>query len=161
MTSLFLLNLFLATLYLFLSGDFSFFNLLIGLGLGALIVTITARTRPDGLRYGRRLGQLLRFSLYFLKILALSNLAVARSILWPRRYPLRPRLIHYPVAGLSAAEITTLASAITLTPGTLTADIDDAGAYLVIHAMNAADLPAAMADLDELRHRLLTEVFGR
>lgn len=161
MTSLLLLNLFLATLYLFLSGEFSFFNLLTGLVLGALIVILTARARPDGLRYGRRLWQLLRFGLYFLKILTLSNVTVAKSILWPRRYPLTPRLLHYPVDGLTAVEITTLASAITLTPGTLTADIDEAAQVLVIHAMIASDLPSARADLDELRYRLLTEVFGR
>ena len=74
---------------------------------------------------------------------------------------MHPRIIRYPVTGLSHTQMTTLASAITLTPGTLSADVDEAGQTLYIHCMYAHDRDAAVADLDELRDRLMREVFGR
>ncbi|MEM6505352.1 MAG: Na+/H+ antiporter subunit E, partial [Planctomycetota bacterium] len=53
----------------------------------------------------------------------------------------------------------TLANAITLTPGTLSADINDAGDTLYIHAMYAEAKKDATRDLDELRDKLLRLVF--
>ena len=50
-----------------------------------------------------------------------------------------PRIIRYPVSGLSPIELTTLANAISLTPGTLSIDVSPDDEWLYVHAMYAED----------------------
>ena len=64
------------------------------------------------------------------------------------------------MAGLTDVEVTTLANAITLTPGTLSADLSPDGETLFIHAMYAEDTDEALAAVDQLRYALLREVFN-
>ena len=157
MIQLFLLNLFLATVYVILTDDLSALNLITGFAIGALVVTIYARAtgRPS---YLGKIGRLLRFSWYFLRILTKANLQVAWEIITPD-FTMSPRIIRYPVQELSAVQTTTLANAITLTPGTLTVDVDEPGDYLHIHCMYAADRDDAVRAIDELKDRLVQEVF--
>lgn len=157
MINKFLLNLFLAVSFVALAGDVSFLTLLTGLVIGLLVVTLIAR--GDGRSgYLRRLLGLIRFGAYFVFILIKANLQVAREILTPG-FSMTPRIIRYPVVGLSDVQKTTLANAITLTPGTLSADIDDLGANLYIHCMYAQDREAAVSELDQLKTKLMREVF--
>ena len=157
MISKFLLNLFLAAVYVVLTGSLSFLNALLGFAIGFFILWIIERGnhRPE---YVRRVLGMVRFGGYFLWILIKANLEVAREILTPA-FNMSPRTIRYDVSGLTPVEVTTLANAITLTPGTLSADIDDEGDTLYVHCMYAKDREQAVAGLDELRHRLLREVF--
>ncbi len=155
----FLLNLLLAGLYLALTDEVTFFNLLIGFAIGFVIMMVASRAR-GGTGYGRRMWGLVRFVGYFLFILTKANLQVTWEIITPG-FRMHPRIIRYPVSGLTPTQVTMLASAITLTPGTLTADIDEAGDTLYIHCMYARDRDSAVRDLDELRDRLMREVFGK
>lgn len=157
MIMLFLLNLFLAVVYVLLTEDSNISNLLIGLVIGYVVTAITSITIGKT-NYGLKLVKLLRFILYFIYILIKANIEVAREVITPG-YSMRPRIIRYDVEGLSPTEITTLASAITLTPGTLTADINDTGDALFIHCMYAGEKQDAVDDLDDLKHRLLRDVF--
>ena len=154
---MFLLNLLLAAIYLALTDEVSFLNVVIGFAIGAAAVQIYVRTTSRPSYFGKGV-RLVRFVGYFLYILAKANLQVAKEILTPG-LQMTPRIIRYPVHGLTPVQITTLASAITLTPGTLSADIDDAGEYLYIHAMYAQDREQAVAELDDLKHRLMDAVF--
>ncbi|MDX1683104.1 MAG: Na+/H+ antiporter subunit E, partial [Phycisphaeraceae bacterium] len=109
--------------------------------------------------YGRKLLGLVRFFFYFVRILVVANLQVAREVLTPG-FQMNPRIIAYPVDDLTDVQITTLASAITLTPGTLSVDVSDDGRVLYVHAMYARDRAAAFREIDQLRNRLMREVFG-
>ncbi|MEM7625379.1 MAG: Na+/H+ antiporter subunit E [Planctomycetota bacterium] len=157
MINKFLLNLFLAVVYVALAGDVSFLSLLTGFIIGLLIVTLIARATGQS-SYMRRVWGLFRFGVYFVYILVKANYEVAREVLTPG-FTMTPRIIRYSVEGLSPVEITTLANAITLTPGTLSADINDEGTVLYIHCMYAEDRDAAVAALDELKIWLIREVF--
>ena len=157
MINKFLLNLFLAVVYVALTGDVSFLSLLTGFIIGLLIVTLIARATGRSSYLKRVLG-LVRFGCYFIYILVKANYEVAREVLTPG-FSMTPRIIRYPVDGLSPVEITTLANAITLTPGTLSADINDEGTLLYIHSMYAEDRDEAVAALDELKTWLIREVF--
>ena len=157
MINKFLLNLFLTVVYLALAGEVTFLSAVAGFVIGALILTMVGYAEGRG-GYPRRVWGLIRFACYFVYILVKANLQVAREIVTPG-FTMKPRILRYPVDGLTPVEITTLASAITLTPGTLSADINEAGTTLYIHAMYAEDRAAAIAELDELRCRLLREVF--
>lgn len=157
MISLFLLNLFLALVYALLTEDSSLSNLVIGFVIGYIVTTITSVT-VGKTNYALKGFRLLRFAMYFIKILIQANWQVAREVVTPG-YQMQPRIIGYDVTGMSPAEITTFASAITLTPGTLSADINDAGDTLFVHCMYAGERSEAVADLDDLRNRLLHDVF--
>lgn len=158
MIQTFLINLVLAALYMALTGDTSFLSFVVGFVIGFLIVWFAGKTSGHDTYPGRMLG-LLWFAGYFVKILIKANFDVAWEIITPGMH-MTPRMIKYPVHGMNAVQVTWLANAITLTPGTLTTDIDDAGEHLYIHCMYAQDRDKAVADLDELRDKLLRGVFG-
>lgn len=166
MARYFLFNLMLAVVFVLLTGDVTLSGVLLGLVIGWGVVQLASLPACGGPRgllgpgsYNRRLWGLITFSLYFTRILIQSNFLVAWEILTPG-YQMQPRIIRYCVEGLTQPQITVLTSAITLTPGTLVCDIDDAGTHLLIHCMYALDKERAVADLDHLRSRLMKEVFG-
>ena len=158
MTTPFLFNLALTLLWMMLNRDTTLLNGILGFVLGAIVVEMGLRASGKGL-YISRLWSLLRFGCYFLYILVKANLDVAWEIITPGMN-ITPRMIRYDVTGLSPIQVTTLANAITLTPGTLSADINEAGDTLYIHAMYAEKKSDATKDLDELRDRLLKLVFN-
>ena len=156
--TLFLLNILLALLWALLWGSFDGWTLLVGFGIGYGLLALSPWHRGRH-HYGRKLLGLVRFFLYFVRILVVANLQVAREVLTPG-FQMNPRIIAYPVDDLTDVQITTLASAITLTPGTLSVDVSDDGRVLYVHAMYARDRAAAFREIDQLRNRLMREVFG-
>lgn len=154
-----LLNLFLMVVFLALTDEVTFFNALIGFAIGFGITELYLRS-AGRLSYAGAVWRLVCFGAYFLRILIKANLGVAWEIVTPGLH-MSPRIIRYDVAGLTPVQVTTLANAITLTPGTLTADVDERGETLYIHCMYAGDRDAAVADLDDLRRRLMEGVFNR
>lgn len=157
MTTHFMFNIALTLLWMMLNRDTTLLNGILGFALGAIVVEMGLRASGTG-RYISRLWAVVRFACYFLYILVKANLDVAWEIITPG-YTMTPRMIRYDVKGLTPVQITVLANAITLTPGTLSADINDAGDTLYIHAMYAEKKSDATKDLDELRDKLLKLVF--
>lgn len=154
---LFMLNILLALLWTFTWGSFDIYTLAAGFVLGYLLISLYSRvTAVEG--YGNKAWDLIRFGFYFLRILVKANLQIAYEVITPR-YNQTPRIIRYDVSGLTDVQITTLTNAITLTPGTLVIDISKDRKYLYIHCMYARDRAAAVAELDDLRDRLMREVF--
>jgi multicomponent Na+:H+ antiporter subunit E len=165
--TLFLVNLVLAGLWVFLWGSLNFYTLLVGLVLGYLAIALftraTARGRAARAEYVGRISNALSFAWYFAKALVRSNLEIAKEILSPG-LGITPRIVRYDVTGLGDGQIVTLASAITLTPGTLVVDsITDADGRrtLYIHTMYAQDRDAAVAEIDALRDRMEEQLFRR
>jgi multicomponent Na+:H+ antiporter subunit E len=155
--SWFLLNILLGVMWMLFWGWFSIWSLLSGLVLGWVLLGVVSRVA--GWRtYAARGVDILLFTLYFIRILIKSNLIVAWEVITPG-FNMTPRFIRYSVQGLTDVQITTLANAITLTPGTLSVDISDEDDILYIHCMYAADRAAAVRDIDELRDKLMQKVF--
>lgn len=158
MIQMFLLNILLAVLWMFMWGTFDFYTLLAGMIVGYLLLGLLARIAGrDG--YGTKLLKLLSFSLYFIRILIKANLVVARELITPG-LDMTPRFVRYSVEGMTDFQITTLANTISLTPGTLSVDVSDDGHWLYVHCMYARSREQAIRDLDELRDRLVEEVFN-
>lgn len=158
----FLMNLLLAAVYIFLTGEPTLFNFLIGffIGWAVLLVYGLATGEPDRRHaYTHRLLEIFTFCCYFVRVLIVANLQVAWEIITPG-LNMTPRIIRYSVEGMTEVQITTLANAITLTPGTLTCDVDEDTQQLYIHCMYAKDREKAVGAIDELRDRLMREVFG-
>ncbi len=74
-----------------------------------------------------------------------ASIQVARIIVFMPKDQIKSAFIAVPIDLPSPQAITILAGTITLTPGTLTADISSDGSVLLIHALHAPD-PAATRD---------------
>lgn len=127
-TSQFLL---LATLsygfYLLVGGTLSTFDLVTGAVSGLIVATVlwhisfTSPVRPGRLLV--RLGRMLVYAPYLLWEIAVANIQIAYVVLHPR-LPIDPEMVEFDAAVWSEMPVTTLANSITLTPGTLTVDVN-------------------------------------
>ena len=153
----FLLNIGLAVVWCALS-TFDGWNFLGGFVIGAVVVSAYARA-TSGDPYITNAWRLVRFLAYFCKLLVQTNLQVAWEVLTPRMYQ-TPRIIRYPIEGMTDIERTTLANAITLTPGTLVVDISPDERWLYVHCMYARDRDEAVREIDELWNGLRRGVFA-
>lgn len=164
----FLLHLTLALLWVLLWGHFDLYTFLAGVVVGLLLLALVGRTGGGSfaypvrqvatLGYPTRLWRLMYFAAYFVRIMVLANWQVAKLILVPRM-PIHPRIIRYDVSDLTPVQVTALATTITLTPGTLAADLSADDSYLYIHCIDALDADGAVRAVDDLKWHLLREVF--
>jgi multicomponent Na+:H+ antiporter subunit E len=158
--NLFLLNLLLALMFCLMFGTFDVYVIAAGFLAGFVLLASVTRALT-GRTYGGYLLRLGRFAGYFFRILITANWQVAKEVLSPGQ-GITPRLIRYDVSGLSDLQVTTLANSISLTPGTLAVDLSPGSRekrWLYVHCMFADDRAKTVADIDELKRRLLTEVF--
>ncbi len=122
MQRLLVLNLFISLLWPILNGDHSLRALLIGFILGFVLLSIVQR------KYGYYTLKLFRFTAYVLYAILQSNLRLAAIVLanaLRSTSSLRPGIVAVPLALTNPLDITVLASIITLTPGTLSVDLDE------------------------------------
>jgi multicomponent K+:H+ antiporter subunit E len=87
-----------------------------------------------------------------------ANFHVASLILWPDT-ELRPGFVNLPLRLKSEFAIAFLANTISLTPGTVAADIDREHSVLRIHCLDLDDEQALIADIRERYETPLQEVF--
>lgn len=145
--NLFLLNLGLALLWVFLGGRPSFGSFLVGFALGFGLLALLRPLYPDS-GYVRRITALGRFAMIQLRDLAVSNLSMARSVLLRSRRSLRPDLLAYDLSELRPNEALLLAHLVTLTPGTAAVEVDPQLRSLTLHVFDAADPDSVRAAID-------------
>lgn len=152
-----LFSLFLAVLWLLMVNSFSMAHILLGLALGVFIPYITRAFWPEQARV-HQLLPLIRYFLVLLMDIILSNLVVARRIVW---YPnqLTPGFVTYPLELTDDFAITILASTISLTPGTVSAHYDSKAGTLLIHALHVTDEEELIRQIRERYEHPLKEIF--
>lgn len=126
--------------------------------LGIIIPIMTARwwpNRPQNLRIGKMMSYI---ALVMWDILV-ANVEVARIILTKRNVDMRPNWIVIPLDIFSPEAITILAGTITLTPGTVSADLSDGGHSLLVHALDVDDPDAMRDEIKDRYERRLKEIF--
>ena len=132
--------------WLLLSGHYTAW--LIGSGaVTALVVAELGRRFGYGDDEGfplERIASGLGYWPWLVKEVALSSFAVARIIVNPR-LPISPRLIRAPYGQRTPVGIATYANSITLTPGTITVEVDQRRREFVIHALTDAGASDLMA----------------
>lgn len=106
----------------------------------------------------RRTGLALALLGVFLKDIVVANFEVARRILGPES-AIRPRFVWVPLGITNPQGIAVLAAMVTMTPGTLSVDITTDRRWLLVHAFNADDEAALIADLQQRYERPLREIF--
>jgi len=105
-----------------------------------------------------RVDRLLLFVCRVFADIVLANLQVAKLILGPRR-ELRPAFVEYPLSLQHEFSIGVLASTISLTPGTVSADISEDRKTLLIHGLDVGDEEAMIEHIRRRYEQPIKEVF--
>ena len=137
------LSLALAALWILLVNHWTLGSLVLSLILATLIPLLSARWWPYRPVIRRPLG-LIPYTLLVLRDVIVANFQVARIILFLPNDRIRSAWISVPLDLTSPEAISLLAGTITMTPGTLTADLSDDGRALLVHSLHAPD-PAVIA----------------
>ena len=148
-----LLNLLLALAWMALTGQFTPLNFAIGFVIGYLMLRLLQRP-GDPKTYFQRGTLILRFGIFYLKELFISNLRVAATVLSPKM-KITPAIVAVPLEVKSEMAISLLANLITLTPGSLTLDISEDCQVLYVHSMYAEDIDQLRLDIKNLERRVL------
>jgi len=134
--------LWLTVVWVGLWGSLSVANVLGGLAVALVLVALLPLPEVPGRAVVAPLA-LLRFVAHFAVQLVTASLQVAVLTLRPR-LALRSAVVAVPVRGASDGLLTLLANAISLTPGTITVEVDRATSTLFVHALDVGDGPAGV-----------------
>jgi multicomponent K+:H+ antiporter subunit E len=117
----------------------------------------TEKLRPERPRVRRPLA-IVRLGLVVLWDIVVSNVEVARRILGPEA-SIKPAFVWVPLDITDPHAIVSLAGIITMTPGTLSADLSPDGRHLLVHAFNVDDEEALVAQIKARYEAPLKEIF--
>lgn len=151
------LSVFMVLLWLLLANSVSSGQWVLGGLLAWLIPWLTQGFWPEALRMRKPLV-LAKFILVVLWDILIANLILAVRILGPM-HKLQPAFMRIPLDIEHEFTITLLASTISLTPGTVSADLDMDARYLLVHSLHVTDLEAAVAEIKQRYEAPLKEVF--
>ena len=94
------------------------------------------------------------FLLWFARGVVVANLRVARQVLTPD-IDIEAAIVRVPTRCRSALELVVFANCVTLTPGTITLEADEAERALYVHGMFVADRATFLADLTRMETLIL------
>jgi multicomponent Na+:H+ antiporter subunit E len=129
----------------------------------ALVVTLIAGRFVAGYPrrgFARRAGFAVLYFFRFVWEMIKANIHVASIVLHPLR-PIRPGIVKIRTGLANETAMTILANSITLTPGTLTVDVDPEARELYIHCItvDGADIEENTRRIGARFERILKEVF--
>ncbi|WP_299296791.1 Na+/H+ antiporter subunit E [uncultured Tateyamaria sp.] len=153
-----LLTLLLALVWILLQNELSAGMAVFGLILGIIIPRGTAIWWPDQPK-GLHLGKMASYTLVVLWDILVANIEVAWIVLTVPNAKLKPAWIVIPLDLRMPEAITVLAGTITLTPGTVSADLSDQGRCLLVHVLHTDDPDAVRDDIKSRYESRLMEIF--
>lgn len=153
------LTLILAVVWILLQNAVSAGMVVFGLILGIIIPRITAVWWPDAPR-GFRLGKMVIYSIMVLWDIIVANIQVAWIVLSVPNSKLKPAWIVIPLKLKQPEAITVLAGTITLTPGTVSADLSNEGHSLLVHVLHTDDPDGVRDEIKSRYERRLLEIFA-
>ncbi|TDK48786.1 Na+/H+ antiporter subunit E [Antarcticimicrobium luteum] len=148
----------LTLVWLLLVNSYSLNSLLFGFLLGIVIPFLTRPYWPDRpeLRHPLKIAEYIAIAIWDIIV---ANIAVARIVLFKRNAERSPAWICIPMDLRSPEAITVLAGTITLTPGTVSADLSAEGHFLLVHCLDAPDPDAVRDEIKDRYERRLMEIF--
>ena len=152
-----LLSLLLFLMWPVLNASWSLGHLLLGALLALAIPWFTDALRAERPRLSRPLV-IARLTGVVLWDIVQSNIDVARRILGPEA-AIKPGFVWVPLSIRDPHGIATLATIITMTPGTLSADLDPGRRHLLIHAFNLDDAAALIDSIKTRYEAPLMDIF--
>lgn len=145
-------------LWMELAPSLSLGNALLGGVLALVIPAATQAFWPGRPRLARPLAGLALFGLVVWDIVK-ANWEVARLVLGPLDR-LDPAFVDVPLAIDDPFVATLLGSIVSLTPGTVSVDVDRERGVLMIHALNVPDKAALIATIKSRYETPLKEIFA-
>lgn len=147
-----------ALVFVLLVNQITLGVVLLGAVIGIVTAHLTDRYWPGKPRLKKPLA-IIAYLLIVARDIIISNIEVARLILFRRGSELRSQFITIPLDLRSPEAIAALAGTITLTPGTVSADVSADGRALLVHCLNVDDPAGAVADIKDRYERRLKEIF--
>lgn len=152
------LTLLLALVWIMLQNEVSAGMIVFGIILGVIIPRMTAIWWPDR-PIGFRLGKMVSYSIMVMWDILVANVQVAWIVISVPNAKLKPAWIVIPLELTQPEAITVLAGTITLTPGTVSADLSDEGHSLLVHVLHTHDPDAVAKDIKTRYELRLKEIF--
>lgn len=154
-----MLSLTLGLLWMLLVNRLALGSLVMATILAVAIPQITSAYWPDRPRIARPFA-LLGYIGIVLHDVVVSSFAVAKIILFMPQDQIKSAFITVPIDLQTPEAITLLAGTITMTPGTLTADIAADGSALLIHSLHAPDPNAIRDEIKSRYEARLKRIFA-
>jgi multicomponent K+:H+ antiporter subunit E len=107
----------------------------------------------------RKPGKAVRLFLQVCRDIVAANIVVARQVLGPLDR-IRPAFVDVPLDLDDPFVATMLGGIVTLTPGTVSIDIDMERRILHVHALDVPDADALIAEIKTRYEKPLKEIFG-
>ena len=151
-----LLSLTIAIIWLLLNGVY-IGHILLALILAVSLPLLLARIEPDRPIIAAPMT-IARLSLMVFYDIVKANIEVAILILGPQN-KIQSGFIWIPLDIQSSYGIASLAGIITMTPGTLSADVTEDRRWLLVHCLHVVDKQAAINDIKQRYEGPLREIF--
>lgn len=152
------LTLLLTVVWTLLQNQVSAGMVVFGLILGIIIPIITSAWWPDR-PYQFKMGKMIKYIFLVMWDIIIANVQVAWIVLTVPNAKLRPAWVVIPLELRQPEAISILAGTITLTPGTVSADLSDAGHSLLVHALHTDDPDAIRDEIKQRYEARLKEIF--
>jgi multicomponent K+:H+ antiporter subunit E len=152
-----MLTLLLAGIWLLLNNTLAGGHVVLGLFLGWAIPLLVSGFLIEVPRVRKPL-KLCRFILIVLCDIVVANIHVARLVLGPKE-KLRPAFIVMPMRIENEFVLAVLTSIVSLTPGTVSAGLSPDHKHLLMHALDAPDIEAVVAEVMARYEAPLLEIF--
>lgn len=138
-------------------------EVLIGIAISLLITFLAGHFLITTEKSQHPVKRFIHFLLYILKFIwemIKANLEVAYLVIHPM-LPIKPGIVKIKTKLTKDSAITVLSNSITLTPGTLTIDVNEQKKELYIHWINVKteDIDKASEEIGNRFEKTLTEVF--
>lgn len=153
-----LLTLLITLVWIFLVNEFTAGAAIFGLFLGVAVPLVTAVYWP-GRPHPRGVWNITEYGLIVLWDIVVSNVQVAYLVLFRRNADLKSRYVTVPLDLQTPEAITAFAGTITMTPGTVSADLSADGKALLVHCLDTSDPEEAVATMKRRYESRLKRIF--
>jgi multicomponent K+:H+ antiporter subunit E len=149
----------LVAVWMLMLNTFTLGGLLLGIVVAIIVPIFTGPFWPDRpkLRFG---WAMVDYIVIVMADIIVANFHIAWLILFRRNRDLRSRWLTIPLDLRSAEAVTALAGTISLTPGTVSADVSSDGRHLLVHALDTGDPDADVARIKARYEARLMRIFG-
>ncbi|MCP3869532.1 MAG: Na+/H+ antiporter subunit E [Gammaproteobacteria bacterium] len=152
-----LLSALLVVLWLLLNNSIEPGQLILGGFFGIVVPLFTRRFWPQRLGVGRPL-LVIKLAGRVVKDIVSANFSVALVVLGPTE-AVKPGFVKVPLDVDSDFVTTLLATLVSLTPGTVSADIDMEKRVLLVHTLNSDDPEALIQEIKTRYEAPIKEIF--
>lgn len=150
---------FLLIVWLMLNTTLSLGHILLGSVLAIVIPLLCAPLRVPQPKVKRPL-KAISYAFVVLKDIVVANIEVALLVIGPMN-KIKPGFVAVPIDLTGTLPVTVLASTVTMTPGTVSADISKDEKWLYVHVLNMPNDEQEVIDLIKQRYESrVKEIFG-